>query len=122
MSKMVHINLNNKEYLFSCSSRNTRSGFAHDCTMYCDYNEINSASCYYLNRTWEYWTYQSACIAAVENEISWKMGRIREEYKHKNSLQRIAGKRKEELQALIDSNDYIKELRQVKEELRKKVY
>lgn len=122
MSKMIHIEVNNHNYLFSCSSRNTRSGFAHDCTLFRDYNEIASATCHYLNRTWERWTYETACSNAVQNEINWRIDHLKDDYKYSKNVKRMTKKHQEQFEMLVNANEYIKELQQVKDELKKKVY
>ena len=42
-----------------CSTKSTRNGFKHVATLYLDGVESGTASCSYLNRTWESYEYQS---------------------------------------------------------------
>ena len=63
--KLVKIECCAHDVMFVCEFRNTRHGFAHDVTMFVDGREQSKATCHYLNRTWERWNYQSACISAA---------------------------------------------------------
>ena len=59
------LNINGHDVTFVCSSRGTRNGFAHDCELYIDERFISEAHCYYYNRTWERYQYQTAMKNAV---------------------------------------------------------
>lgn len=59
-----------REVEFVNQSRDTRHGFAHDTTMFVDGREMTSATCHYLNRTWECFQYQSVMLTAVRQMIN----------------------------------------------------
>lgn len=65
MSTIHKFNINNREYLFVNDFINTRNGFAHRSTLYCDNEEIGVARVSYLNRTWERYTYQTSMRSCV---------------------------------------------------------
>ena len=56
---------NGKVFDFYCKSRNTRSGFAHDCFIYAPGYDFK-VSCFYYNRTWESYGYQTVLHKALE--------------------------------------------------------
>ena len=56
--KVFNVNFQGEKNSIYCKCENTRNGFKHIATMY--YNKNNYvAVCYYLNRTWECFEYQS---------------------------------------------------------------
>lgn len=56
---------NGKVFNFYCKWRKTRSGFAHGCFISASgYNF--KVSCFYLNRTWESYEYQTVLHKALE--------------------------------------------------------
>jgi len=61
--------INNHEIEFVCESRYTRSGFAHDCTLFVDGRYTTKCTAHYLNRTWERYRYQSVMLGAVNTTI-----------------------------------------------------
>ena len=58
-----------KEIEFVNESRGTRSGFAHDTTLFVDGYRVAEHTCHYLNRTWESYTYQTVMKCAVSDKI-----------------------------------------------------
>lgn len=105
-----------------CDSRNTRNGFAHDATMFINGCKIASASCHYLNRTWERWTYESVCLACVDSAIEDRKAAIKSEFKADRGLNRVAGKAKDELAALTAKDLRILTLNEVRDDLRRNYY
>lgn len=99
---------------FVCDSRNTRNGFAHDATLFINDCRVSDGHCYYLNRTWERWNYESACLCAVSNAIDSLKARLKSDYKAANGLSRIAGKHKDALGAVIAADDRIALLTDIK--------
>ena len=50
-----------------CESGNTRNGFKHTATLYINEFEICKTKCLYLNKTWEYYRYQSVFHKILNN-------------------------------------------------------
>lgn len=85
-----------------CTSRDTRNGFAHDCTVHDDnYNDCATAHCYYLNRTWERFTYESVLHEAIYQMAQEKADRLVERWKEENGKSRISKEKREELTAPV---------------------
>ena len=85
--------------MLSADSRGTRHGFAHDAEItvypdngtFCGYSV--SAHCYYLNRTWERYTYQTVLQRACHNAMECRADELLAAYKTDNGYQRMTKKR-----------------------------
>ena len=100
---------------FDCSARDTRDGFAHDATIIIDGRRARKHTSYYLNRTWEAFRYQSACLGCVYDLIDERVYDLKEDYRHANGISRICGsKRKQEVEDIISSDENIKLYREIK--------
>ena len=121
--KTITIEKDGKEFIFYCKARNTKHGFAHDCSMQYNngYSEINK-SCFYLNRSWEYWRFQSACLACITELINRRVDAQKRLYLENNGYKRMTASRKEHFQQFIDNDKYLKILQDVKTELYKNCY
>ena len=86
---------------FVCESYGTRNGFNHKATMFVNGSEFESATCHYINRTWECYTYQSVILSCINKVIEWAKGRIEMDYRNKNNVSRLTKARKEELENLV---------------------
>lgn len=94
--------VNDTEYMFLCRSRSTRCGFAHDAELHTGSGHIiGKATCHYLNRTWERYTYQSVMIAVIDEKIDAFIRIATRQFKEKQGISRITAKRKPELEAYI---------------------
>jgi hypothetical protein len=82
---------------FKNSARNTRSGFAHDTKMFIDDQLEQTATCHYLNRTWESYAFQSVMKQAVYLRIEQERAKLVNEWKATNNKQRIPKVVKESL-------------------------
>lgn len=104
MSSIKTFTIGKNVYTFICSSRSTRHGFAHDCELIKNTSShLGKATCHYLNRTWERYTYQSVMIETVRNKIADYELAARDEFKREHNLSRITSKRKPELDAFIET-------------------
>ena len=129
----IRITTNSHEFFFVCDTRNTTNGFAHDCSLFI-YNIIDNkvmtdyikAHCYYLNRTWESWQYQSVCIKAIDLEISDFYERTKTTFKSVHNYKKMTQKRltefNDELKNNTVSNTYLTDLKACKEKLLHNLY
>lgn len=102
------LTIDEKEILFVCNSRNTRHGFAHDCELYINDCYRGSASCFYLNRTWESYRYQSVMKKAVYTIIDVFRADFETEYKNRNGYKKLTKERREAMEEeLKRDNTYI---------------
>ena len=79
-----------------CSRRDTRNGFAHDCHMFIDGQEAAAETCYYLNRTWERYDFQSVILKAVGAARDAYADLLRRRFKDQRGYMRMTPKREAE--------------------------
>lgn len=94
--------------------RSYNYGFTHISNLYrvIDYKDggrdsvwINEGRAHWINRTWETWTYQTACKAAVYNEINEIKEHIKQQYKDAQGFKKITAKRRAGLEAEYQKNE-----------------
>lgn len=95
---LFKLNVNEFEFEFHCKYRNTQHGFAHDCKLYFDSNSDGlfktiNATCYYYNRTWECYRFQSAILASLHKLEKAIRDNFRDEYMTKHGYKRLTAKR-----------------------------
>ena len=94
MPELKKYNVNGHEIDFHCSARDTRHGFAHDCDLFIDGRFETSATCHYLNRTWECYRYQSVMVSAVRSAIDDRYAYLKNRYLDDNGFCKLTAKRK----------------------------
>ena len=104
MAQYFSFTFDGKNYEARCTSRSTRNGFAHDCTVRDEnYNDITEATCHYLNRTWECYRFESVLHKAISQIAEQKEERTVEQWKQENGKTRISAKKRDELTAPIEA-------------------
>ena len=111
------ITVNGNEYEFINHSRSTRSGFAHDTTLFKGNYSIGEASCHYLNRTWECYRYQTVMKRCISDIINRKEARYIAEYKANNGIKRLTADKRDNVIREFYEQENIKELLTVYKEL-----
>lgn len=112
------ISLNGNEYQFVNNSRSTRNGFAHDTTLFIDGREHGKASCYYLNRTWESYRYQTVMQRCISNIIDANEEDYIAVYKADNDIKRLTAEKRGQIIKEFYEQENIKELLEVYELLK----
>lgn len=107
------IELNGIAYEFVCDSRNTRTGFAHDCTLFKNGRQESKATCYYYNRTWENYQYQTVMRSAVGKALAELEDDLLTAWKKANGIKRLTAERKKEFMAGLENILPVKNLREV---------
>lgn len=121
--RIIRINKGEKEFMFVCSSRDTRSGFAHDCTLFINNVQKAEATCYYINRTWEVYQYQTVCLCALDNEIKRYIDYKKARFMEANNYKRLTAARADVLyKEYIAPREYFKMLKAVQDQLHNKVF
>ena len=113
------VNVNDKEFEFVCGYHNTRDGFAHDCTMFINGTKYNTAHCYYLNRTWERWSYQTVCLKAISNEIAEHLNLRSRLFKDEHGYKNMTKKRMIEFEDTLKDDTYLTDLKACYADLKK---
>lgn len=100
--KVFSVNFQGEKNSIYCKCENTRNGFKHVATMYYNRNTY-VAVCYYLNRTWECFEYQSV-IRKLYYIISDEMKeKAVEEWKTSKGKKRISKTERERIYKDIDA-------------------
>lgn len=103
--RTFNFDANGHHFEFICTSRDTRNGFAHDVTLICDGGDWDNltATCHYLNRTWERYAYQTVMHRVVGEEIARCIEAEREDFMRERGYKRMTAARKQEFMEHLDS-------------------
>ena len=105
--------IDGNEVVFINNSRNTRSGFAHDSEMHINGYRYSKNTCYYLNRTWERYRFQSVMQGCIDNAIENCKRILKEEYKAKNGVKRMTEKHQKAFNDLLCNDKEYQLLRKI---------
>ena len=120
--RIFQINEGEDNYQFINSCRDTRTGFAHDCTLFINGSEQTEAHCYYINRTWEVYDYQSVCIKAINNLIKDFIKQNKAAYLQLNNYKILTHKRAEDLMDQLQKTPKYKSLTACRDALLNNIY
>lgn len=95
----------------------TRSGFYHESILIHYGHEIERAKVNYINRTWECYTFQTSMQEVVNKKIATIKDVIIEQYKNENGIARLTKKHKSNVEEIINQNESIIELQEIKKQL-----
>lgn len=100
---------NGFKILLSADSRNTRHGFAHDAEMiiwpagtFCGYTV--TAHCYYLNRTWERYQYETVLRQACHNAMECRADELKAQFLQEKGYKRLTKKRAAEFTETLNND------------------
>lgn len=110
---------NGNEYEFVCKWGNTRSGFKHECRLFINNQFKTDATCYYYNRTWESYNYQSVMLRAVGTLMEGREEFLKDAFKDERGYKQMTAKRKEEFEKVLVADSLMLEYKEVKEKLHK---
>ena len=120
MENSVHISINGHDISFYNRSESTRNGFRHVSSMFLDHEHIGQGTVNYLNRTWEWYHFQTSMIRAVENRIDERQDRLESIYRRNNGIKRMTAAKRGEFEKILDADetmqlyrDTIKNLKEV---------
>lgn len=111
MARTINYNVDGHEARFECSTRDNRSGFVHEATLFIDGDRIGSASIQYYNRTWERFTYQSVMFDVVDTALEADRSAALEAWKAARGYKRLTKQRAEEYEAARVETDTGRTLR-----------
>ena len=101
-------NIDGIEVTFVNKSYDTRSGFKHVTNMFTnDYGE-GTNTCYYYNRTWECYRYQTVMCGCVRNLIEIRIENLKSNFKFENGYLKMTAKRNEEFEKYIANDAKLK--------------
>jgi hypothetical protein len=106
-----------ENYCIVNESKDTRHGFKHVSTLIFYDSAIATESCYYLNRTWECYRYQTSMKAVVNKYLQEIKDNIIYYYKQDNNIKRLTKKHKEAIEKLFNEDNRITELKEIYKQL-----
>lgn len=107
------VNFAGEKNYIHCESRNTRHGFKHVAEMFFNKKWYKVTVCY-LNRTWEYWRYQSAINSLYCTIRDEYRNKAVEEWKKENNKKRIKKEEREKIYKEVDKT-FNKAFEEIKE-------
>lgn len=98
------LSVNGIEYEFVCVCSSTRSGFKHSISLFKNNYQISEGVCHYINRTWECFSYQTAMLTAVQNELNHIRERLLYYFKRENNYTKLTDRRKQEFEKQLNGD------------------
>ena len=108
-------------YTFVNETKSTRSGFSHVSQMFIDSLPwpVSTGTCHYLNRTWEYYRYQTSMKKAVRSLINERKEIIEADYRQLAGITRMTAKKRAQFDEIVENDETIKEYQALLKELEK---
>lgn len=98
------LKVNGIEYEFVCVWSSTRSGFKHSVSLFKNNCPVSEGVCHYINRTWECFSYQTAMLTAIQNELNSIKDRLMYFFKRDNNYTKLTDKRKQEFEKILNTD------------------
>ena len=115
---IYRLSIEGKEIIFNNSWRGTRSGFKHETELYIDGWQAAEARCYYINRTWERYSYQSVMLEAVHKLQEEEEAREKAYFLQVNGFKNMMAHRKAAFMEYLAQNKTLAFYKQIEEALR----
>ena len=115
---MHRLSIEGKEIIFINTWHSTRSGFAHETELYIDGWQAAEARCYYINRTWERYSYQSVMLQAVHKLQEGETAREKAHFLQVNGFKNMMDHRKPAFMEYLANNKNLAFYKQIEEALR----
>jgi len=101
---MHKLSIEGKEIIFLNNYRSSPSGFMHETELFIDGWQAADARCYYINRTWERYTFQSVMLEAVHKLQEKETEREKSRFRQQHSIKNIMGRHKPALDAQLENS------------------
>ena len=116
--EMRRFNIDGKEILFMNAWRGTRSGFMHETELYIDGWHAGAARCYYINRTWERYSFQSVMLEAVHKLKEEETAREKRNFKDAAGIKNLMERHKPAFMEYLAKNETLTLYKKIEEVLR----
>ena len=116
--RMHKLSIDGKEILFLNNFRGTGSGFMHETELYIDGWQASAARCYYINRTWERYSYQSVMLEAVHKLQEEETDREKRRFRQQHGIKNIMTRHKPALNQQLENNENLSFYKKIEEALR----
>ena len=116
--EVKQLTINGKEILFINAWKDSPSGFVHETEMYVDGWQTSAARCYYINRTWERYRYQSVMLEAVNSLQQQQTEREKRAFKQLHGIKNIMERHKTAFNEYLKNSETMAFLGKIEEALR----
>ena len=117
MAGIRNFTINKNVYTFYNEFKKTYNGFSHISKLFKNEYQIASAKMNYLNRTWEYYQFQTSMKQCIDNYINELTYNYINDYKRNNNIKRMTKDKKDIVMAEIENLNIVKELRELDKQL-----
>lgn len=107
-----------KDYTFVNECGSTRIGFYHKSTLIRNSSSIGEAKICYINRSWEYYTYQTSMLKCVEVLINERIEHLKEVFKSLNNISKLTEKYKNSFDEYVAQDELMATYNLIKAELK----
>lgn len=111
------LNIDGQEITFLNSWRGTGSGFMHETELYINDWQASTARCYYINRTWERYSYQSVMLEAVHQLQEKETEREKAYFLQANGYKNMMKHRKAAFMEYLANNEELAFYKKIEEAL-----
>ena len=112
------LSIEGQEVIFINTWKGTRSGFQHETELYIDGRHVSAARCYYINRTWERYSYQSVMLQAVHNLQEEETNREKNRFRQQHNIKNIMQRHKPALDEHLENSETLSFYKKIEEALR----
>lgn len=102
------IKINKDRYIFVNESKGTYNGFKHISKLFKNNYLLNESKVNYINRTWEYYTFQTSMKKCIYELIELKKEDLRARFKQDKNINKITKKYDKELNKYFKSDLQLK--------------
>lgn len=120
--KLINITIDGLDFEFICEPSSTRTGFKHTCDVFINNHQQATAACYYYNRTWERYDFQTVCIKVIDNLIDDFIDQARERYKERHGYKKLTKSRRIDFENTLENHSRYTLLHAVKKSLINNIY
>lgn len=114
--------IGNNDWQFVNEFVDRRDGFNHKTTLFKNGCEWLTHSVHYINRTWEWYDYQTCMRGTVEELRDQQLSRYIDDYKYNNNISRFRKGEKEKVLEAFKETEISKELDALEEAIKTKQF
>ena len=115
---LYKLTIEEKEIIFVNTWRGTGSGFVHETKLFIDGWPAAAARCFYINRTWERYSYQSVMLEAVHKLQEEETAREKAYFLQVNGYKNMMASRKSAFEEYLAQNKTLSFYKKLEEALR----
>ena len=115
---LYRLSIEGQEVTFINTWKGTRSGFQHETELYIDGRHASAARCYYINRTWERYSYQSVMLQAVHKLQEEETEREKRRFREIHGIKNIMARHKDALAVQLANSETLSFYKAIEEALR----